>query len=198
MVMKKLILLVVVFGLIFSLCNVASATIITDVERRPPMVRVASPLVEDALSYTDRVHQYNEVPDFLLGADYVMVRNDDRTVANYELDVTTNADGWMYLFIDNRVGDNNAANPPDLTLKMLWVLPMGFVDTDKDIGIDEGGDGSVNNRNSVYKLWVPAGTITLKEQNSGSINMYGVAIPEPTTIALLGFGGLALLRRKRS
>jgi len=196
--MKKLIMLVVVFGLIFSLCNVASATIITDVERRPPMVRIAGPLVEDSLSYTDRTHQYNEIPDFLLGADYVMVRNDDRTVANYELDVTTNADGWMYLFIDNRVGDNNASNPPDLTLKMLWVLPMGFVDTGKDIGIDESGDGSVNNRNSVYKLWVPAGTITLKEQNSGSLNMYGVGIPEPATIALLGFGGLALLRRKRS
>lgn len=189
--------LILVLVLVFALSTVASASIITDVERRPPMVKIAGPLQEDSLSYTDRTHQYNEVPAYLLGVDYVMVRNDDRTVANYELDVTTIEDGWMYLFIDNRVGDNVATNPPDLTLKMLWVPSMGFVDTGDDIGIDESGDGSVNNRNSVYKLWVPAGTITLYEQNSGSINMYGVAVPEPMTIALLGLGGLGLIRRKR-
>ena len=189
--------------------SIAQAGLITAIERRnstnlPP--QIAGPLAEGSLCYVDRTaathgpggHQYKEIPAEFLGADYVMVANNDRTVATYELDVTLAKKAWLFLFIDNRIGDNVKTDPPNLSSAMLWVGTMGFVDTGKDLSIDEKGDGSIDNYFSIFAKEFSAGTITLKEQNAGSLNMYGVAaIPEPATVALLGLGALALLRRRK-
>jgi hypothetical protein len=83
---------------------------------------------------------------------------------------------------------------------MSWVAANGFTQTTTQFGIDEGADGAVNQFFTVYTRQVPAGTVRLFEQNAGTLNMYGVAaaaVPEPTSLALAGLGGLGLAGRAR-
>lgn len=126
--------------------------------------------------FVDRTHVYRQLPEFLIGAEYVMLANNDKTNADYQLDITCSSDATLYLFIDNRVGDNAVDNPPTLGPVMQWVLDMGFQSTFTQIGVDEKGQGTPNGWNTVYCLNVPAGTITLYAQADGSSRrMYGVA-----------------------
>ena len=203
---RKLCVALLILGFAVS---IAQAGLITSIERRNSTntaPQIAGPLAEGSLCYVDRTpathppggHQYKQIPTGLLGDDYVMVANADRTVATYELDVTLASECKLFLFIDNRVGDGDKATPPTLGNGVMdWVGNMGFVSTGNSLSIDEKGDGSIDNYFTIYSKLVPAGTITLKEQNAGSLNMYGVAAPEPATVALLGLGALALLRRKK-
>ncbi|NIP51752.1 MAG: hypothetical protein GWN61_21340, partial [candidate division Zixibacteria bacterium] len=188
-------------------------------ENTPPVIAPNS-LNEDELCYVDRTHQYNAVPTTLLGAEYVMVSNSDKTQADYSLDVTLSQDARLLLFLDNRLGygsipggDPNL-NPDLWAAGMGWVYDMGFMDTGMNIGIDEGGDGEIDQWVSVYFKNVSAGTITLRAQNDftkpADRNMYGVAAlkhgafesfwfyngpltlvktPEPVTVPNGYFGG---------
>ena len=87
----------------------APAQIITSVTRggsstnTPPQI-APNPLLEDALSFVDRQHEYNAIPMPLLVAQYVMVANSDKTQADYSLDVTLSQNAMLYLFLDNRLG----------------------------------------------------------------------------------------------
>jgi hypothetical protein len=150
----------------------------------------------------DRTHVYAaDIPNLLRGLDYIRQANDDRNIANHTLDVTLSAPATLYLLIDNRVGDNDNATPPTLTSLMTWVGTGGFTSLNQQFGIDENNDGSINQFFTIYSRSVPAGTIRLFEQNDGTgRNMYGVAaapIPEPSTLALAGLGGLGLVLRLR-
>lgn len=169
----------------------ASAQIITGVMRggsstNTPPQKAPGPLLENALCYVDRAHQYSCIPTGLLGAEYVMSANDDKAQADYSLAVTVSQPAKLYLFIDNRVGHGSTAggkpfvNPDLWTAGMFWVIEMGFVDTGFNIGINEPGDPNIIEQwASVYVKNVLPGTITLYQQNDNTNpylrNMYNVA-----------------------
>ncbi|MBN2129630.1 MAG: hypothetical protein JW741_09040, partial [Sedimentisphaerales bacterium] len=168
--------------LALAMCSaqVAQGQLIVSVEQRQstsavPQI-VADGLAEGVLVFTDRTHQYREIPEFLLGAEYIMLGNNDKTNASYELDVTLARPATLYLFLDNRIGDDNVDNPPTVGTVMPWVVNLGFESTFEQIGIDEHAVGAPDGWSTVYRLDVPAGTITLLEQNNGgSRRMYGIA-----------------------
>jgi len=189
---RKLIMLVLLLGIVAGMVPVTKAAIITNVVRRNPdgnsgdtEPQIApNPLNEDQPCYVDRAHQYNSVPAYLIGAEYVMTANDDKDNGSHELDVTLSEPVTVYLFLDNRIqgsgqGTGGQGVNPNLS-GMPWVAAMGFTDTGDDIGIDEAGDGDIDNWSSVFSKKVLAGTYTLKGQPQGyGGNMYGVAAKGP-------------------
>ena len=200
--MRKMLFVLLVLSLF---AGVTQAGLITGVDRRNSTrdpIEIAADLQEDSLTFVDRTHEYNQVPAVLLGADYVKTANNDKSDGDVEIDVTLGSACTLYLIVDNRVGgtDGGEGVNPDMSSKMTWVADLGFVDTGLDIGIDESGTGEIDQWSSLFSAEVAAATITLLAQDDGgSRNNYGVAaVPEPATIALLGLGGLALIRRKRS
>ncbi len=161
--------------------------------------------VEDAPTYRDRTHQWNgataglPIPDYLLGGEYIMIRNDNRDNATFSLAVTLSEEALVYVLIDNRLTDNSATEPPEygyapeFWTRMLWLSAQGFAPVmnglnrtadpsyPDEVGVDESGDGvgagqAINNFCSVYYKQVPAGTFTLGEMNEGGRNMYGVVV----------------------
>ena len=189
---RKLIYLIVVLAVVPTTAQIAQAQFITSVTHRntdadaPEDPEIApNPLDEDELCFVDRTHQYNEIPAYLIGADYVLTANDNKNVSSYELDVTLSAtipEGTkLYLFLDNRMGAaaGGLGVDPDLS-GMPWVANMGFTDTGDDIGIDEDGDGDIDQYSSVFSLAVTPGTITLGGCTEGhGGNMYGAAVMGP-------------------
>jgi FecR protein len=84
---------------------------------------------EDCRAYVDREHEWNGVdasglPSFLVGGDYVMTFNEDKTAVELALTVELARPANLYILIDNRVP------PPE------W-LTRDFVDTNVDVGMDE-------------------------------------------------------------
>jgi hypothetical protein len=90
---------------------------------------------EDCRAYVDRLHQWNGVDPrglapFLLGGDYVMTYNDDKIASEIEIAVSVSQPANLYVLIDDRV------TPPD------W-LKRDFVDTNWDVGSDEGWEDRI-------------------------------------------------------
>ena len=160
---------------------------------------------EDAKSMPDRLHEWNGVsvgvglPGYLLGREYVMVANDGKFVADWEVTITLSQPARVYLLIDNRVGDSDASNPPDLSVGMTWAglasgwNPMktgansaGDTALPDEVGVDElfagqepaiGSGVSVDNRSSVYFKDFPSGDFSVFEINEGNgRNLYGLVV----------------------
>ncbi len=169
--------------------QVAHAQLIVSIERinstngvpqvAPTGLAVGSPV------FVDRTHQYIVLPESMLGLEYAMLANNDKTDADFELRVTLARSATLYLFLDNRVGDNNGDTPPTLEgSPMQWVLNMGFTTSYEQIGVDEKGTGVPNGWFTVYSVQVPAGTTTLQAQNDGgSRRMYAIAVWAPSPVA---------------
>ena len=69
-----------------------------------------TPLGEDALAYTDRNHEWNELPaglPQLLGAEYIMTGNDDRDDPDLQITVTLSQKATLYMFLDSRIAGDN-------------------------------------------------------------------------------------------
>jgi hypothetical protein len=199
---RKLCLIVLLLCIVAGTTQAALITAIQRYNSTNTAPAIAGPLAENSLAYVDRTHIYQGIPAYLLGAEYVMVANDDRDInggTGYMLDVTLSQDATLYLLIDTRVGDGVKTDPATIGPNgMFWVQVFGWTYTGDTVSIDESANGSIDSWFSVFSKAVSAGTTTLYEQREGSLNMYGVvAVPEPATIALLGLGALSLLRRKR-
>jgi hypothetical protein len=163
---------------------------------------------EDAPAYVDRAHQWNgatvalPLPGYLVGNEYIMSGNDNRDNATYKLDITLAQEANVYMLVDNRLQDGNAADPPTFTAtNMFWLFNNGWTAVTNglnrtgnhawpdEVGVDEGGDGvgpgvAINNWSSVYVKRIPAGTFSIFQADNAGQNMYGVVIARIPTAAL--------------
>ncbi len=150
-----------------------------------------APLADGVLAYLDRGHVWAEVPSILEGAQFVKLSQADKTTAagdpppHFNITFTAVEDATFFLFLDNRIGDENASNPPTLGGGVMdWVLTSGFVDTGLDIGLDENPVAGVVDVNASYSVFfrqvAAAEQFTFQEQNNGAArNMYGIAAVAP-------------------
>lgn len=163
----------------------------------------AGAFAEDALTFTDRPHEWNSNPGDLTidqlgltGVDYVRFANDDKTASDFEAVIEMKGGPKnLFLLIDERVSSDS-----------LFDIFNGnpFVDTGTNLGVDEDGTGDIDNVSSMYVLPSFEGTsITLGPQDDGGTrNMYGfvvqpLSIPEPSTSILLILGAIQLLLWRR-
>jgi hypothetical protein len=179
---------------------------------------------EEVPAYVDRNHEWTGatptllIPKYLLGGEYIMSGNDNRDNPDYQLDVTIAKKSFVYLLIDDRLGDGNNANPPnypdwtadrtgDGIPDMIWVIEQGWQpvktghnrhgnpDWPDHIGVDEGADGAgpgqgVNQWSSIYMKVFDAGTFTLGPAHNNGQNMYGVVVvPYPEKPIVTGARG---------
>ncbi len=188
---KRLMVLILLLAALSAAAPIAQAQLITAVTHRntdtdaPEDPQIApNPLDEGALTFVDRTHIYADVPEFLIGAEYVILANDNKNMSAYELDITVAKNAIVYVFVDNRMGGaaGGLGVAPNIT-GMPWLTSMGFVDTGIDIGIDESADGSINQYYSIFALEVKAGVVTIGGCTEGhGGNMLGVAVlPAPTS-----------------
>jgi hypothetical protein len=204
--MKRLVLLVAV---LFALSSVASALpIISGVVRsggssgnRGPIGSFdgddspwLTSLADGIYVFCDRDNfKLQSTPIDLVGADYVQTFNTDKTVTTVTYDVTTSMGAIVAVGLDDRFAPNQQAMIDAIT---ALIGPTGtFQDTGYDLTTTEGTPQKL----SLFATPLPAGTYRFYGTNNTSNNfmVIGAMIPEPATIALLGFGTLALIRKKR-
>jgi hypothetical protein len=186
---KRMIYLILLIALFAGSSNAQFITSVahrnTDSDAPEPPQIAPDPLAEGSLTFVDRTHIYADVPPFILGAQYVMLANDNKNMSAYELDLTFAMNATLYVFVDNRMGGAAGGKGVNPNIDgMPWLTDMGFVDTGEDIGIDESADGSIDQYFSIFALPVTAGTITIHGCTEGhGGNMLGVAALGPKLIA---------------
>jgi hypothetical protein len=148
-------------------------------------------LGEDAPCFVDRGHQWNGVdetgiPDFLLGADYIMPFNSDKFIGDLKVDVKVSRPATCYIFFDDNM------SPPAWLRKDFqrasYRIGMDSSPTiwHKDHAVDRGPGRSIDFTFSIWRRDIPkAGVISLggvdppeAATRSQGFNMYGIAVVE--------------------
>ena len=177
------------------------------------------PWVNTVNIYKDREpgHRLVNIPIELLNdvdgpGQVIQNSNSDKTLADYQIEITTNRLAAIYIGLDSR----HAENQPLAWMQdtSLTGLPTVFFDTGRTVDFDEGstaedaGD-SIDNTFNLWATIAPAGTYNFYEQTfGGGSNNYFIAadetlisavVPEPSSCLILGLGllGLAGCRRRQ-
>jgi len=85
---------------------------------------------EDALAYVDRMDEWNGIdgdgmPEFLVGADYIMPFVDEHQSRDFRLEVVMDQDSYLYLLVDS-------------TLETPEWISKAYADTGHSVGLDQG------------------------------------------------------------
>ena len=190
----------------------ANASIISSVTAISSSVTPTVETLSEGINvYHDRSPGHRMVnipPEFNGDADVVVTSNSDKTRGDFQLEVTTDTLGILYVALDSRHRDLQPL--PWMQDTSMTGLGSAFHNTGRQIDFDEGStlDNAGDDLQEPFDLWAaiaPPGTYNFFEQNfGGGSNNYVIiadnkliAIPEPGSVALLSIGLIGLMSRIR-
>lgn len=128
---------------------------------------IRSGLQEDSQAFVDRNHQWNGlnadgIPQFLRGIDYVMPYNDDKFAHQLNVSVDLARPATLYVLYSD-------------SLPVPEWLRRDFIDTGRDIGLDEAKNRYVPSRRTDIGPGASIDTL---------FSVWKREVPEPTTVTL--------------